>query len=593
MGMLQRAVRSAIATALSLVLANSAVTAADFPTELARARALRDIITGQEKADLLIRNIKIVDVYRDGVYPGSLLVSGGRIFAVNPEKATAKAEFDGQGLYAVPGLIDGHFHFESQLVTPTALAEAMVPRGVTTVFAEFLDLVSAAGDDGVKAARTLFDRHEELPYRIYPFAPGKKVRLDFVKEILDWDFVLGLGELNPSKLFDPNDEDLQKIAHARAKGKLISGHVGDVGPERENLFPALGTMDDHDSWSIGDIRNNLKIGLPSFLLYGLHGVDKIIPGIVNERVPTENIMMSTDNLSVEHMTKIGNLDAAVRESIAYGLDPIKAIKMASYNTAKHFKMEDRLGSLTPGRYADIVLVDNLRSFTPKFVFKGGELVARDGVLLKNARIDYSALVTKAAKGLDGFGERDLQIVPIERSADGTKAKVTVFNFYGFGPQGFSRDEWLPIRDGEIVAELNGEKLLRFAIVERFAGSGKRQIKTGYLRQFALNKGAVAIGFSAPRPNVIVLGTNTADMLAGMKEIDKALGGFAVVADGGVKQSLPMNIYGMMTTFSVEELVKRSQELDAALAPLGHVKSGTTVNSLLELFYLADRHGFLG
>lgn len=592
MGMLQRTVRSAIATALSMVLASPAVQAADFPTELARARTLRAIVLGQEKADLLIKNVRIVDVYRDGVYPGTLLVSGGKIVAVNPEKGSAKEELDGQGLYAVPGLLDGHFHFD--FLTPTAHAEAMVPRGVTTVFAEILDLVSAAGDDGLQAARVFLDRHEELPYRVYPLAPGKKVRLEFVKEILGWNSILGLGELNPSKLFDPNDQDLQKVAYARSLGKLISGHVGDVGLDRENLFPALGTMDDHDGWSVDDIKNNVKIGLPTFLMYGLHGIDKNIPGIVSERMPTENIMMATDNLSIEHMTKVGNLDAAVRESIAYGLDPIKAIKMASYNTAKHFKMEDKLGSLTPGRYADIVLVDNLRSFTPKFVFKGGELVARDGVLLKNAKIDYSALVTKAAKGLDDFREGDLKVVPAERSADGAKARVTVFNFYGFGPQGFSREEWLPIRDGEIVAELNGEKLLRFAIVERYARNGVRKVKTGYMRQFALTKGAVAIAFSSPSPNVIVLGTNPADMLAVMREVDKAAGGFAITADGAVKQSMPLSIYGIATTFSAEELVKRCEEIDRALAPLGHAKTETTtVNSLLELFYLADRHGFFG
>ena len=587
-----RVAKLAITAAFGLMLANPTVQAADFDSELAEAKALRGIIEGTEKADLLIRNVKIVDVYREGVFPGSLLVSGGRIVAVDPENATAKAEFDGQGLYAVPGLVDGHFHFESQLVTPTALAEAMVPRGVTSIFAESLDLVSAAGDDGLKAAEILFNRHEELPYRIYPFAPGKKVRSDFTKAMLDWDFVLGLGELNPSKLFDADNEDLGKIAYARSKGKLISGHVGDVGAHRENLFPALGTMDDHDSWSAEDIEANLKIGLPSFLLYGLHGVDNIIPGVVNRKLPTENIMMSTDNLSVEHMLEAGNLDAAVRESIAYGLDPIKAIKMNSYNAARHFKLEDRIGSLTPGRFADIVLVDDLRNFTPKYVFKGGQLVAEGGKLLVNPDIDYSALVTKPAKGLEDFGLDDLKIVPLETAADGKTAKVTVFNFFGFGPEGFSRDVWLPLKDGEPVPELNGEKLLRFAIIERFPKGGERKVKTGFIRQFALNAGAVAIGFSAPKPNVITMGVDPADMLAGIRKVDESLGGFAVAEGGDVKASLPMNIYGMMTTYSANDLVTHSKELDRALDALGHAKSGAAVNSLLEVFYLADRHGYL-
>lgn len=584
--------RLAFVTLLGLLglLCASGAQASDYRTELARATRLRAIVLGTVKADLLLKNVRIVDVYQGSVHAGSLLIDGGRIVAVDPVAGVAKAEFDGQGLYAVPGLIDGHFHFESQLVTPTALAEVMVPRGVTTVFAECLDFVSAAGDDGLKAARILFDRHEELPYRLYPFAPGKKVRLAFTKAMLDWDFVIGLGELNPSKLYD-SDDNLAKIAYARSKGKLISGHVGDVGADRENLFPALGTMDDHDNWSAEDIRDNLKIGLPSFLLYGLHGVDKIVPGIVAEHLPINNIMLSTDNLSVEQMTTTGDLDAAIRESVAYGLDPIAAIRMASYNTAKHFGLEHDLGSLTPGRFADVVLVDDLRSFTPKFVFKGGELVAHDGKLLKNAEIDYSALVTTPNQGLSGLTPTDLAVAPVERAADGSRARVTVFNFQGYGPQGFSHEVWLPVRNGEIVPKLDGEKLLHFAIIERFPDGAARRIRTGFLRQFALDTGAVAVGFSAPRPYAIVLGTNPSDMLAAVREADRHAGGF-VVAANGVRASLPMDIYGMMTTYSATDLIRRSEGLDRALAALGHPKSGTATNALLEIFYLADRHGFL-
>lgn len=581
-----------LATVLCLMTADRTTYASDFQTELAEAKKLRNIIERKEKADLLIRNINIVDVYREAVHPGSLLITDGRIVAIDPEAGTAREEFDGQGLYAVPGLIDGHFHVESQLVTPTALAEAMVPHGITTVFAECLDLVSAAGDDGLKAAKVLFNRHEELPYRIYPFAPGKKVKFDIVSGMLDWDFILGLGEMNPSKVFNDGDEDLKKVAYARSKNKLISGHVSDIAPYQENLFPALGQMDDHDNWNVGDIDNNLRIGLPSFLMYGLHGIDNIVPGLVNARIPTENVMMSTDNLAVEHMMRVGHLDVAIKDAVARGLDPITAIKMTSYNTAKHFKMEDKLGSLTPGRFADIVLVDDLRSFTPRYVFKGGQLVAQDGKLLRNATIDYTSLVTRPTRGLDDFKLGDLKVKPIEVSADHARAKVTVFNFFGFGPQGFSHDVWLPMANGEIVPELNGEKLLHFAIIQRYAKDNQRTIVTGFIRQFPMKSGAVAVGFSAPRPNVITMGTNLNDMYVALKEADKSMGGFVAADAGSVKQAVPMAIYGMMTDYSVSDLIKRSDKLDEALDAMGHKKSGTAVNTLLEVFYLADRHGFL-
>nr|WP_256443083.1 MULTISPECIES: adenine deaminase C-terminal domain-containing protein [unclassified Bradyrhizobium] len=302
--------------------------------------------------------------------------------------------------------------------------------------------------------------------------------------------------------------------------------------------------------------------------------------------------MSTDNLAVEHMMRVGHLDVAIKDAVARGLDPITAIKMTSYNTAKHFKMEDKLGSLTPGRFADIVLVDDLRSFTPRYVFKGGQLVAQDGKLLRNATIDYTSLVTRPTRGLDDFKLGDLKVKPIEVSADRSRAKVTVFNFFGFGPQGFSHDVWLPMANGEIVPELNGEKLLHFAIIQRYAKDNQRTIVTGFIRQFPMKSGAVAVGFSAPRPNVITMGTNLNDMYVALKEADKSMGGFVAADAGSVKQAVPMAIYGMMTDYSVSELIKRSDKLDEALDAMGHKKSGTAVNTLLEVFYLADRHGFL-
>jgi adenine deaminase len=588
--------RSALA-ALALLLAPLAppARAGDEAQELAHARHLRDIMEGKARADLLISNIRIVDVYRHQVHPGALLIDGGRIVAVDPVGETARETFDGQGLYATPGLIDGHFHFESQLVTPTALARAMVPHGVTTVFAECLDLVAAAGDDGLNAARILFNRQEELPFRLYPFAPGKKVRLAFTKAMLNWDVVVGLGELNPSHLY-AGDEDLDKIAYARALGKPISGHVGDVGADRENLFPALGTMDDHDSWSEADIENNLKIGLPSFLLYGLHGVDTIVPGIVKARLPTDSIMMATDNLSIDHMVKVGDLDAAIRESVAYGLDPMAAIGMSTLNTARHFGMEDRLGSLTPGRFADIVLVDDLRGFRPRFVFKGGVLVAREGVLLQDPAIDYTGLMGGPTGGLAGITADDLAIRPLARAPGGGSARVTVYNFHGYGPQGLSQEVWLPLRRGVVAPPPGGDRLLRFALIERFPKAGRRIIHTGFLRQFALDHGAVAVGFSSPAPWVMLIGTDTRAMLAAMHGIEHDPGGFAVADGDRVLASMPMAIHGMMTDFSPETLMQRSARIDQALAALGHPMaaggSDTAIGSLLEVFYLSDRHGLL-
>ncbi|MCI8477478.1 MAG: adenine deaminase [Oscillospiraceae bacterium] len=563
--------------------------------ELAQIQKVYDVLEGKAEADLFLKNVQIVDVYREKTAPGTLLILDGRIIAIDPDEDIVKAKqvVDGGGQYALPGLIDGHFHFESQLVTPTQLAGAMVPHGTTSIIAECCDFVSAAGENAIPAAQTLFQGMEELPYRIYPFAPGKKVPYETVKIMLDWDFILGLGEMNNINFSNGNEEDFQKVAYTKSLGKLLDGHVDGGTNNRENFAPAVNIMNDHDIWSGDSLENNLKLGLPSFLLYGMGRVTPLVTEILERDLPTDNIMFSTDNLAVEHMVKTGHMDACLNEAMDVGLDPITAIKMCTYNTAKHFGLEEEIGSLAPGRYADIVLTSSLYPLVPTSVYQNGVLVAQDGVLEERAKanLDYSSLVKPSTRGVDDLKEEDLLAEPIERSEDGTQAKVMVYNYYGFGETGYFKEEWLEVKDGVIVPELNGEPLLHYAVVQRYS-EGQRVIHTGYLRQFPLEQGAVTVAFSAPKPYMITFGVNTADMLVGIRTADEYNGAYILSRDGTAVETVQMDIYGMMTDFTVEELGSRSEAFTQALADMGHVHDSPILMSLLELFYLSDRYGLL-
>lgn len=589
-----------LTSVLSPVLAagpvnTSAPVGREYDQSLAQVKKNYDVLQGKVEADMLLKNVKIVDVYREKVSAGSILVTGGRILAIDPDETIVKAKevVDGGGQYAIPGLIDGHFHFESQLVTPTELSGAMVPRGTTSIIGECCDFVSAAGEDAIPATQVLFQDIEQLPYRVYPFAPGKKVGFDTVKTMLDWDFIMGLGEMNNISFANGSEEDFMKVAYTQSIGKLLDGHVDASSDNMENFFPAAHLMNDHDIWSGDSLENNLKLGLPSMLLYGMGMVGPLVEEIVNRKLHADNIMFATDNLAVEHMVKVGHMDACLNEAMSVGLSPITAIKMCTYNTAKHFGLEQDIGSLAPGRYADIVLTKTLNPIDVTSVYKSGVLVAKDGKLLDTAvvKVDYSSLVKANKRGMAGLTTADITPKPIEVSADGTKAKVMVYNYYGFGPTGYFKEEWLPMKSGQIVPELNGEKLLNYAIVQRNA-SGKRVIHTGYLRQFPLNQGAVTIAFSAPEPYAISFGTNTADMLAGILQADKYNGAYVLSKDAKAIDTVPMDIYGMMTTFSTSELIARSEHFAAELEKMGHVHDSPILMSLLELFYLSDRYGLL-
>ena len=244
--------------------------------ELARVQHIFDILHGTAEADLLIKNLQILDVFGECTFAGSLLIDGGEIVALNPDETLARPRqvFDGQGLYAIPGLIDAHFHFESQLAHPVALAEVMTPRGTTTCIVEILDLVSAAREEGVQAAQGLFKDYEQLPYRIFAFAPGKKVVTDIALAILEMQSVIGMGEFSHFSYRTGTEDDFRKAARARELGLFMDGHWGltVLSPMELNFLPAIGVSNNHDVWNAQDISRSLRHGFPTQLKYGVGNV---------------------------------------------------------------------------------------------------------------------------------------------------------------------------------------------------------------------------------------------------------------------------------------------------------------------------------
>ncbi|MGW4249322.1 hypothetical protein ACWELQ_43375, partial [Nocardia sp. NPDC004722] len=236
-------------------------------------RTIFGILEGEREADLLLRNLHILDVHSESVYPGTLLVHGGRIIALSPDESIVRFRevFDGQGLYAIPGLIDAHLHFESQLAHPAAFGEAIVPSGTTTVFGETLDFASAAGDEAVEAARALFADHDSLPYRLYAFAPGKKTTPEITEAMLAMDPVIGLGELAHLSYMTGNADDFRKSALGRANSGVVNCHWGvtSLSDTLLNYMPAIGVDNNHDVWNEDDIEKSIRYGLNTQIKFGV------------------------------------------------------------------------------------------------------------------------------------------------------------------------------------------------------------------------------------------------------------------------------------------------------------------------------------
>ena len=569
--------------------------------QLQQVHDIFDVVHGKKEADLLIKNIQILDVHGETVYGGSLLIYRGRIVALSPDEdqIQVKEVFDGQGLYAIPGLIDAHLHFESQLAHPTALGEAMVPNGTTTIFAECLDLIGSAGEEGLEAFRMLFKDYEKLPYRVFAFAPGKKVPAHITEEILKEEPVIGLGEFEHFSYSSGNEEDFQKAAWLRERGGFQNSHWGitTLSDLELNYLPAIGSTNNHDVWNGDDIAKSIRYGYSTQIKFGVGSsevIKTLLRAIVDRKFPTDNFCLCSDNISIDRLTKMGHMDWIISLCVEMGIPPIKAIKMASYNTAKYFRMDDQIGSLTPGRWADIVLTDSLSVIEPKYVFKSGELIAKDRTLLKHTEIGYDGMVTKGVPGLDDLRPEQLDLRPIEVSADGTQAKVLLFDVYGRGHAKFYQEVWVPYVDGKVVPELDGQKLARISVVKRYPAAGEeRHIVNGLFKGVYVERGAVSTSFPAPTPYMVVVGQESSEMYACLKAVDQYSGACIVTEDQTAKAVFPIEIYGMMANMSVEELRAASAKIDAALEELGNHNEGEPVtNKLLSLFISLHRFRFM-
>lgn len=568
-------------------------------THYDQVKAIFEVLNGRKEADLLLKNLNILDVHSESVYQGSILIYDKRIIALNPDETAIKVRevFDGEGLYAIPGLIDAHVHFEAQLAHPAAFAEAIVPCGTTTIFSECLDFVSAAGADAVQATEQLFKNHDRLPYRVFAFAPGKKTSVEVTDALLKMDPVIGLGELAHLTYSVGNDDDFRKSALGRAKGGFMNTHWGvtTLSDMMLNYMPAIGAFANHDVWKEDDIEKSVRYGLQTQIKFGVGSPEVIkimLRAIVKRKWPAENFQLCADNISVDRILTKGHMDWIVSLCAEMGIEPIKAIKMATLYTARAFRMDNKFGSLTPGRFADIVLTDSLSKINPRFVFKDGELVAKDRKLLKQADVDYSGMVRKAVPGLGDLTSEQLDLVPLEISADGQQAKVYLFDVYGRGHEKFFQEVWVPFRDGKVVPEFGGARLNRIAVVQRYA-NGKRHVVNGLFKGVYIDRGAVATFWPAPKAYFVAVGQDSAEMCHCLQQVDGYAGGCIVTENKQVKAVLPLEIYGVQANMNLAELLKATREIDAALEAMGNHNEGEpVVNKLLTLFISLDRFGFM-
>ncbi|MBF9016889.1 MULTISPECIES: adenine deaminase [unclassified Oceanispirochaeta] len=528
--------------------------------------------SGNEPADLYIDNIKILNVYTEEITEGSLVIKNGRVVAVSPGwDVEAKIRYDGRGMTAVPGFMDSHIHIETTLLTPEALASVIVPWGTTSLFVDAMEIANVAGIDGLNdllkgSANLPFRLFMEVPSRV-PTAPGLETTggilgVEEVSQLLKESNAVSLGELDPPKVLNLMDDYLNKILSAREEGRICNGHAIGLDWDSLNVYAAAGLSDDHESVEFQELKDRLSLGIRALIREGSseRNLDTLIAGVLKHNLPTEDLLFCTDDKHVNDIVREGHISYNVQRSIELGMDPVKAIKIATINTARHFRLDHELGSLAPGRFADILLLKDLNNMKPEAVFKGGVLVAEKGRILKEYKKEYPDYLNHTVKLKKELRSDDFKI-----KAEGSKALVRVICMIENQIINTESSEWLTVDDNSVEADVSKD-ILRLSVVERYGKNG--QLGNGFVRGFQLKEGAMASSVSHDHHNIVVVGSNTEDMMIAVKEVVRTQGGFALANKGQVIDSIALPLGGLMSPDSAEQVMVEMNRLNQAVRDMG-------------------------
>ena len=531
---------------------------------------------GKHPCDLKLANVKLVNVFSGEIYPTDIYIKNKRIVSIEPGAVLEALEtVDCGGAYAVPGLIDSHMHFESTMLSPEALSSVVVPHGTTTLCADLMEIANVAGEEGLRAMLQSIDR---LPYRMLievssrvPTAPGLETNgatlgAEQVAQIMDWEESVSLGELDPSKILFVKDEYIHKVADTLARRKIVNGHaIGRLGQEL-NVYASSGISDDHECVTKEELLSRLRVGMRVLVREGSteRNVDALISGALELGCSTDNLCFCTDDKHAGEIMEEGHINYNVRRAIELGMAPMQAIQMATINAARHFRMDDEIGSITPGRLADILLIDDLTKMEPKAVYFEGRLVARSKALLQECAVSAYPGWIKDTVHLKHPITADSFRCPA-KNPDAVETQAHVIGLIDVQIINNDLVCTLPVQNGEIQRDLDND-ILKLAVVERYGKTGG--VGVGFVKGFSLKKGALAYSMSHDHHNIVAVGVNDADMAVAVNEVARLHGGLAVACDGKVVSSMCLPIGGLMSECSAGEVMRLLDDMNEATRALG-------------------------
>ena len=548
-----------------------------FSGEIPRKELVK-VALGEIPPDIIIKDGNLVNVDTSEVIEHvDVAIKGKRIALVGAtdhcaSNTTSIVRADGK--YLVPGLLDAHVHIESSMLTLAQFARVVLPHGTTGVFIDPHEIANVLGLRGIEL---FINESKGLPLKVFvtipscvPSAPGLETTggelgPEEIARGLELERVVGLGEvMNFRGVLAGDEETFAKIHAGLERGGVIEGHAPGLLGKELCAYVAAGLRSDHESAAPEEAIQKLRMGMKLEVREGsaAKNLTALVKPILELKLDTKHCLLATDDRHPSDLIKEGHIDHLIRRAVEEGVDPVEAIQMATINTAEHFGVAGDLGSISPGKLADILIVNDLRRFKVESVIADGKLVAEAGKLLQQIPLSYYPDFARRTIHLEELGSRDFVVAA---TIDTGRTLVRVIGFI----EGEMTTEHLfrnlEVRDGIVRPDLTGD-IAKVAVVERHRGTGN--IGLGFVHGFGIREGAIASSVGHDAHNIIVLGIHEEEMAAAVNAVVLAGGGLVAIRDGELLAKLNLPIAGLMSDKSADVVVAMLDELNHAARTLG-------------------------
>ena len=530
---------------------------------------------GDKKADLVLKNCNLLSVYTREIIPKTqIAIIHDRIAYVGPDATHTIGPkttiIDVNNKYVSPGFADPHLHID-QFVLPSEFIKKTLLCGVTSLFSDPIDIVSVAGYKGFKEFLKL---GEDLPIRIFQVVPGglpvdakfsnsKTLSLLQEKSAIKHPHVLGLGEVfSWTKVTLREPKTMKSLSSMLECDCIINGHTAGASEKKLNAYVSSGILSCHEPINFDQILERLRLGMWIMIREGSirRDLKDIIPRVLSHGTYLNRLMFCSDGLDPQDMMKFGHIDHCVREAIKLGLQPIDAVTMASKNNFDYYNMAKDLGGIAPGKLADILIFDNLKSFKPNKVFVGGKLVVSNGNFVTSIKKKIISPWIKNTVKLKKFSKNNFLIKSKKKNvlANTIYMQTEIITKIGTSE--------LHSKDGRHVSSSLDSDVWKVTAFDRIHGTNRHSV--GFLENFGADIGAFASTWSFHENDLIVIGSDDSDMAIASNHIIKNQGGLVVVKSGKILASLPLQFGGIVSTDTFANVSSNFEKINNSIIDSG-------------------------